>query len=175
MATTLVLFFLIKVLIWPWSSAVPHYVFMRGIGRSSSPPPPCWIAEERRFPASQFPSNETTITTKIDFAAVINNILQVLPETTNVAIVIGDSPIEQYWAEQIRVAFQPFESRLSFIWLNDLSLQDMLNRVATLPPRSAIYFAFILADVTNVAREEDTVFSRFYAVANAPIFSDRDG
>jgi predicted PurR-regulated permease PerM len=33
-------------------------------------------------------SNETTITTKIDFAAVINNILQVLPETTNVAIVI---------------------------------------------------------------------------------------
>jgi hypothetical protein len=31
MVTTLVLFFLIKVLIWPWSSAVPHYLFMSGI------------------------------------------------------------------------------------------------------------------------------------------------
>ena len=72
------------------------------------------LAEERRFPASTFPGNKTTITTAIDFAGVINNILQLLPETTNVAIVIGNSPIEQYWAEQIRVAFRPFESRLSF-------------------------------------------------------------
>jgi hypothetical protein len=54
------------------------------------------MAEERRFPTSQFADNETMITTRIDFAAVIENILQVLPETTNVAIVIGNSPIEQF-------------------------------------------------------------------------------
>jgi hypothetical protein len=108
------------------------------------------IAEERRFPASNVLSNETTITTRIDFAGVIGNILQLLPETTNVAIVIGNSPIERYWAEQIRTAFEPFESRVSFIWFNDLSFEDMLKRVATLPPRSAIYFAFILADAANL-------------------------
>ena len=36
------------------------------------------IAEERRFPASNVLSNETTITTRIDFAGVIGNILQLL-------------------------------------------------------------------------------------------------
>jgi hypothetical protein len=51
------------------------------------------IAEERRFLASNYRGNETTITTRIDFAEVIRNILQLLPETTNVAIVIGNSPI----------------------------------------------------------------------------------
>jgi hypothetical protein len=40
--TTSVLFFLIEVLIWRWSSAVPHYVFMIGSERSSSPVPSCW-------------------------------------------------------------------------------------------------------------------------------------
>jgi signal transduction histidine kinase len=133
------------------------------------------IAEERRFPASNFPGNETTITTTIDLSGVIRNILQVLPETTNVAVVIGNSPIERYWAEQIRIAFRPFESRVSFTWFNDLLFEDMLKRAATLPPRSAIYFSFILADAANVAREEDSVFPMLHAIANAPIFSDRDG
>jgi hypothetical protein len=133
------------------------------------------IAEERRFPASNFRENETTITTKIDPAGVIVNILQVLPETANVAMVIGNSPIERYWVEQMRVAFRPFESQLSFTWLNDLVLEDMLNRAATLLARSAIYFSFILTDAANVAREEDAVFPVLHGIANAPIFSDRDG
>jgi hypothetical protein len=63
---------------------------------------------------------------------------------------------------------------LSFTWFNDLLFEDMLKRVATLPPQSAIYFYFILADAANVAREEDFVFPMLHAVANTPIFSDRD-
>lgn len=117
------------------------------------------IAEERRFPPSELPADETTITSRIDFGGVIKNILQVPPETTNVAVVMGNSPFEQYWAEQIRVGFQPYESRLSFTWLNALPFQEMLNRAATLPPRSAIYFGFMLADASNVAREEGDFFT----------------
>jgi signal transduction histidine kinase len=133
------------------------------------------IAEERRFQPSGFQGNETTITSTIDFGGVLKNILQVLPETANVAVVMGNSPLEQYWGEQIRVGFRPYERQLSFTWLNHLPFQDMLNRTATLPPRSAIYFGFILADAANVAREEDSFFSTLHRVANAPIFSDRDG
>jgi hypothetical protein len=92
-----------------------------------------------------------------------------------VAVVMGNSPLEQYWAEQIRVGFRPYESRLSFTWLNDLPFQEMLNRAAMLPPRSAIYFGFMLADASNIARDEDNFFSTLHGVANAPIFSDRDG
>jgi hypothetical protein len=133
------------------------------------------LAEERSFPTLDHRGNETMITTKIDHAGIIENILKVLPETTNVAVVIGNSSIERFWVEQMRAAFRPFESRVSFIWLNDLIFDEMLKRIATLPPRSAIYFAFILADAANVAREEDAVFPIIHGVASAPIFSERDG
>jgi signal transduction histidine kinase len=132
------------------------------------------IAEERRLPLSNPSANETTIATSIDLAGVVENILRVLPETTNVAVVVGNSSIEQYWLEQMRVAFQPFASHVSFAWLNDLSLEEMLSRAATLPPRSAIIFFLVLADVTGVAHEESNVFSMLHAAANAPIFSYYD-
>ena len=133
------------------------------------------VAEVRRFPTSHLPANETAITTTIDHKGLIENILQVLPETDNVVVMIGNSSIEQYWVEQMRLEFQPFAGRVSFTWLNELSLEDMLNRVAVLPPRSAIYFAFMLTDATGTAHEEEVVFSKLRGVANAPIFSYSDG
>ncbi len=132
------------------------------------------IAEERRLPFSNPSANETTIATSIDFAGVVESILRVLPQTTNVAVVIGNSSIEQYWLEQMRVAFQAFASRVSFTWLNDLSVEGILNRAAILPPRSAIFFVLMLADSTGAAHEENNVFSMIHAVANAPMFSYYD-
>src|SRR5262249_51794015 len=78
------------------------------------------------------------------------------------------------WIEQMRMELQPFASRVSFSWLNELTLEEMVNRVAALPQRSAIYFAFILTDATGTAREEDIVFPKIRSVANAPIFSFSD-
>ena len=77
---------------------------------------------------------------RADYAAVIRNILRVLPETTDIAVVLGNSPIEQYWVGQLRRAVQPFTDRVAFTWFNDLSLDEMLKRAATLPPKSAIFF-----------------------------------
>jgi hypothetical protein len=42
----------------------------------------------------------------------------------------------------MRIVLAPFPARVSFPWFNDLSVDDMLNHAATLPPRSAIFFFF---------------------------------
>src|SRR6516165_8383842 len=47
----------------------------------------------------------------------------------------------------------------------------MLNHVATLPPRSAIFFYSLVIDDTGALHQEDIVFSKLRAVANAPIFT----
>jgi signal transduction histidine kinase len=133
------------------------------------------IAEERRLPASKSSANETTIATAIDFSKVVENMLRVLPETTSVAVIVGNSSIERYWVEQMRAAFEPFTGRVTFTWLNELSLEEILRRAATLPRRSAIFFGLMLADAAGVVHEEDKVFSMLHAVANAPIFSYYDG
>jgi len=131
------------------------------------------IAEGRRLPAA-LSENSAVITTSIDIAAIVDNILRVRPETNHIAVVIGNSPNERIWLKETQSAFQPFTTRVSFTYFSDLSLAEMLKRAASLPPRSAIFYFVLLTDATGTTHEDVKVFSRFYAVANAPIFSYYD-
>jgi hypothetical protein len=78
----------------------------------------------------------------------------VLPDTTDVVIVMGDSPVERYWVEELRAAFQPLESRVRFIWFNKLSLEEMLSRAAGLPSRHAIFFGLLSVVLSGVPRDD---------------------
>ena len=129
------------------------------------------LLQESRIPRSGLNANEAAVGSSISFAAIVENILQLLPETTNVAVVIGSSRAEKYWLEQMRMAFAPFAARVSFSWFNDLSVDDMLSHAAALPPRSAIFFCSLLTDGTGAVHQEDLVFSKLRAVANTPIFT----
>jgi len=130
--------------------------------------------EHRRVPLNALTANDAVVAVSLDLAGAIKNMLRVLPETTNIAVVIGNSPIEKYWLEQMREAFQPFESRVAFTWFDELSLEEMLERTAVLPPRSAIFFGLLLVDAVGVTHEEGKALARLHAVANAPMFSHTD-
>jgi signal transduction histidine kinase len=130
--------------------------------------------EQRRVALTALTPNDTVVATTIDFAGAVENILRVLPETANIAVVIGDSPIERYWVEQIRDELKPFNDRIVFTWLNDLSLDQMIERVAALPPRSAIFFGILSVDAAGVPHEEAKALRELHAAANAPIFSYGD-
>jgi signal transduction histidine kinase len=132
------------------------------------------IAEERRIPLADLRENDVVAPTKIDLAGVIENILRVLPRTTNVAVVIGNSPSERFWLEQLHIAFEPFAGRVSFIYFNELSFSEILTRVAALPPRSAIFHLMLLTDAAGTTHDDTQVLRRLHAVANAPIFSYYD-
>jgi signal transduction histidine kinase len=131
------------------------------------------IVDESRVP-SNLQENETAITSMFDLDRALQNILQLLPETTNVSVVIGSAPLEQYWTARARLAFQPYAGRVSVRWLEDFSFGDILKHVAALPPRSAILFATLLSDAAGVAYPDHVVLSKLHAVANAPIFTADD-
>jgi signal transduction histidine kinase len=118
--------------------------------------------------------NDTMVPNLLDRRAIIENILQTLPSTTTVAVAIGNAPIERFWVNELRHEVQPLESRVHFIFLNELSLGDMLARAGALPPRSAIYFGHLVVDGRGVPYSQDEVLTRLHAVANAPIFGQYD-
>ena len=129
--------------------------------------------EQRRYMPSAS-SNEVAVPSKIDLFAAIQNILQVLPDTDHIAIVLGASPLERYWKEQIRSAVEPLNDRVSFTWFNDLSFDEMLQRISTLPPRSAVFFGVLAVDAKGIPLIDGRVFSRFRKASNAPIFGYED-
>jgi hypothetical protein len=98
---------------------------------------------------------------------LVEDILQLAPETTNIVVVLGASPFERYWTAEFRRAFEPFTHRVSFTWVNDLSFEQLLERAATLPPRS--FIALLIRDAAGVTHNEDDALQRLHAVANAPI------
>jgi hypothetical protein len=129
------------------------------------------VVEQRRIEHSSLTANDTVVAIAIDFARAVENILRVLPDVKNVAVVLGNSAIERYWLEQFRSEMQPFANRVAFTWYNDLSFEDILKHAAALPPRSAILFLLMSVDAAGVSHEEGKALTRLHAVANAPIFS----
>ena len=122
----------------------------------------------RTLPPGAF-DNATFVGESFNVAGLVEDILQLAPDTTNIAVVLGASPLERYWTVEFRRAFEPFTNRVSFTWFNDLTFDQMLERVAKLPPRSFILIGLLLRDASGVTYNQDDALQRLHAVANAPI------
>jgi len=136
------------------------------------PATPALLAAADERPMSLIPKadNDAAVLNRIDFTSVIKNILKVLPDTKNVAVIVGNSPIGRYWASEMQKTFEPFTS-LQFTYLNQLSFEEIKQRAASLPPHSVIFFALLQVDGTGGAYLDDVALTEIHQVANAPIFS----
>jgi signal transduction histidine kinase len=130
--------------------------------------------DQRLLPTLVLSSNDTAVLAQIDFAACIETMWQLFPATTNLALVMGDSPLERLWVAECRKGFQPYTNRLHFIWLNELSFQEMCQCLANLPPHSAIGYGTLLVDAAGVQHEQLEALEQICAVANAPVFGTEE-
>ena len=127
--------------------------------------------DRRRLPAEALQKNAAFVGENFNLPGFVEDILQLAPETTNIVVVIGATPLEQYWAAAFRHEFEPFTNRVSFTWLNELSFDQMLERVSHLPPRSFIFLVLLLRDASGVSHNADEALKRIHAAANAPVNS----
>src|SRR5262245_1833110 len=130
--------------------------------------------EQRRVQYYTLTANDTVVALAHSFRAVFENILRVLPDTKTIVVVNGNSPNEKFWSVEIGKEVSRFADRITFKWYNELSFEDILKDAAALPPQSAIFWHLMNVDAAGVAHIEDKALKRFYAVANAPIFSFND-
>ena len=127
--------------------------------------------DERFAKQLDLPQDVGVVAGKVDLPKLVDNILQVLPETETIAVVVGASELERFWRDELDREFAPFAKRVKFEWLNDLSLAQMQERVAKMPPRSAILYGLLIVDAAGVPHERQDGLASLHAVANAPIFS----
>lgn len=132
------------------------------------------VVDQRQIQHSILGPNDTVAAVVIDYHAAIENILQVLPDTDHVAVVIGKSPIERFWRDEIARESSSLEGRVKFTWYDALSFEDILVHATNLPPHSAIFWALMVVDAAGVVHAEGKALARLHAVANAPIFSFTD-
>jgi signal transduction histidine kinase/ActR/RegA family two-component response regulator len=119
--------------------------------------------------------NSTTVAIRNDFPEMIETIRHIVPKTKTVAVVLGNSPLEQFWRKELDREFERFQNQLTFTWFNNLSFAEMLNRSATLPANSAIFYIALSVDAEGITRSQENVISELHAKANAPLFALQSG
>jgi len=128
-------------------------------------------ALDRRFiRESPLRAGDAVVAVNQDPPGLIRNILRVLPDTQTIAVVLGDSPLERFWLGEARREFAQFADRVTFQWLNDLSLEQMRQRVAALPAHSAVLYALLVTDAAGVPYERGGALASLVQVSAAPIF-----
>ncbi len=127
--------------------------------------------DERFVAKSELRPGDALIAIHFDLPALVSNVLQLLPDTQLIAVVLGDTPNERVWVPEYRQQFAQFENRVRFEWLNDLSLEKMRQRVSALPPHSAVLYAMLLADAAGVPNSHGTALASLVEVSTAPVFS----
>jgi len=127
--------------------------------------------DERRVQPSLLTPSDAVVAVRIDYLEAMKNILQVLPDTRNIVVVVGTSPIEKFWKEEIGRSVASLSDRVTFAWTDGLSFDEILKRAAALSPNTAIFWELMIVDAAGVVHEGNTALARLHAVANAPIFS----
>ena len=130
------------------------------------------LVEQRRVEALRLGANEVAIPFSGGSQVAIENIFRVLPQTTSLVVVVGNSPVEQYFVQSLRASAQALKAHPAIEVLNTVrTFDELLKRISALPPRSAIYYQPFFPDIDGIPADEYTAFAKVHAVANAPLFS----
>ncbi len=130
------------------------------------------VAAERRALDADFPNgNATLVSQQANLTGFVEDILQLKPDTTQIAVVLGSSPLEKFWGAECRREFKAFEGRVDFLWLDDLTFDATIDRCAGLPPGSFILHILFLVDTDGISIETNAALKRLRESANAPVFA----
>ena len=115
-------------------------------------------------------TNAVLVPLQLDLLGLVDDILQLRPATTNIFVVLGAGPMERYWAAQAQRDFIPLTNRITFTYWNDLSLDAMCRRGASLPPNSAVLYGNMIIDAAGIPYEHEAALKALHAECSAPLF-----
>lgn len=126
--------------------------------------------DSRYIRARSLSPNETAVMVEHDPPQMVESILHLLPDTRSIVVVIGASRHEQFWLSEVKRAFRRFEGQVTFVWTDQWSFADLLERCGTLPPKTAILYTVLELDAQGVPHIEEQTLDALHAAANAPMF-----
>jgi signal transduction histidine kinase len=149
----------------------PAAVFARTHRQELFPRTPLLLASvDYRFLRDGLRPNETAVSVILDTSHLIDEILQVRPDTRQVFMIMGAGSLGRFWRRELDQDFLRFRGRVTFVWADDLSLPELMQRCANLPPHSAIVYFTFGTDSAGAAYADERVLSDLHTTANAPLF-----
>jgi signal transduction histidine kinase len=109
--------------------------------------------------------------TNIDIPRIFDNMLGLRPDIRTIALVIGDSTLEQSWQRWFVEASAGLPDSVRLVSYGGLSLEEMTRRVAALPPDAAVIYTHVLVDGAGVPHERLEALAAILQSTSVPVFS----
>jgi two-component system cell cycle sensor histidine kinase/response regulator CckA len=97
--------------------------------------------------------------------------LRLQPDTKRVAVVVGCSPVEQFWVDQLKQDFLPYRQTVEVDFLTGLPMKDVLRQIAELPPHSVVLNTFFFEDAQGQFFLEDEALDLVTGAARVPVYA----
>jgi signal transduction histidine kinase len=131
------------------------------------------LVDQRFLAGGSLTERETAVAVANDPTGIIADILRLFPDTENLFVVFGSGALGEFWRGEFERESVAFRDRLKLIWPYGLTYAAMLERAATLPPRSAIIFNSFQIDAEGAIYPTARVLADLRARARAPLFGSQ--
>ena len=93
------------------------------------------------------------------------------PDTQRVVVVVGSSQLERYWVDQLKHDFLPYSGKIEVSYLTGLTMNEVLRRVAELPPHTIILNTFFFEDARGQFFLEGEALDLVAGAAHVPVYA----
>ena len=128
------------------------------------------MAGDFNLEGKPFRDSDAVVATRFSFAASIDEILALRPETSQVMMVFGSSTFERYLAGLAKTELHPYTDRLAFEYTNELTLAQLRQRLAELPPAAAVFFGIFGSDADGIRIDSYSGLSYVRSASKVPVF-----
>ncbi len=134
-----------------------------------------WIPTGPSTPPMGFDAKQTgrrvlPVYARLDMKGTLERALDLFPQTRHVLFVSGAWKTERQITQEIKAIFSGFDDNLEFEYTDNLSMEEMLERAAHLPPHAIIIYYIVLRDKTGRNFLAEDVAKKVTKIANAPVF-----
>ena len=115
-------------------------------------------------------ANATGAQTNVEIAGTVELALDIHPRTRRLAYVVGTTNLEQNWKPTFRGELEQFADRVELIDLSVLPLDQLVERVATLPDDTILLWAALYRDAAGHYYPAGDALARVRPASKVPIY-----
>ena len=127
-------------------------------------------ADARDLEGATLPANTTGLLVRRVFSPTLEIALRLQPDAREVYVVGGTSEFDRNLQAAARRELEPFERRLSFTYLTDLPMTDLLTAVSRVPRGSIILYLSLFRDGAGQTFVPHDAVSRISVASSAPLY-----
>jgi len=133
-----------------------------------------YFHDETEITAHSLWPRVTGVWANLEINKTLEMALTFQPDTQKAFVVSGNADQDRFLREQAEKAVHANENRLEFTFLTDLTIEELKEKVATLPPHSVVLYLSFFADKKGDNFSGPEALSLFAPTANAPIYGVSD-